>query len=301
MCPALGAGVNTTLLGNAQRATRSSIDGIESGGRRLAQRERHWLIPLGRAGFAANGVVYVIVGALAVQASTGTGGETTDPGGALGHVLGAPFGAVLLGLIGIGLAGYATWRLLQAVLDTEHKGQDAQGLAQRIGFGIAAASYAGLAVSAVAMALDRGGQPNEQQATQDRTAWLMAQPFGRWMVIGVGLIVIGVAVGQFVSGYRASFQRALDDSTLSQETRQFVTFAGRFGYIARGIAFGLIGTLLLVAGWHARPDQAQGLAGALAMLGSEPFGAWLLGLVGAGLIGYGLHMLVSARYRRMVL
>jgi Domain of Unknown Function (DUF1206) len=293
--------MNSTLVRHGQRATEDSMNRVESGGRRLAERERARLVPLGRAGFAANGLVYVIVGALAVEAAMGVGGATTDPGGALGHILGAPFGRVLLGLVALGLAGYAVWRLLQAVLDTEHKGRQPQGLAQRFGFGFAAASYAGLALSAVAMALNRGAQPNEDQSIQDRTAWLMSQPFGRWLVIAVGFIVLAVAIGQFVSAYRASFQRALQDQTLSPEARRLVRVAGRLGYLARGIAFGLIGTFLVVAGWQARPEQARGLGGALETLANQPFGPWLLGLVGVGLVGYGIHMLVSARYRRMVL
>jgi Domain of Unknown Function (DUF1206) len=293
--------MNSTLVRRGQQASEDSINRVESGGRRRAERERSWLVPLGRAGFAANGLVYVIVGALAVQAAIGAGGDTTDPGGALGRILDAPFGRILLGLVGLGLAGYATWRLLQAVLDTEHKGRRPQGLAQRLGFGFAAASYVGLALSAVAMALNRGGQPNEDQSIQDRTAWLMSQPFGKWLVIAAGCIVIGVAIAQFVSAYRASFERALQDESLNSEARRLVRVAGRLGYLARGIAFGLIGTFLLVAGWQARPDQARGLGGALQTLASQPFGPWLLGLVGVGLFGYGVHMLVSARYRRMVL
>jgi hypothetical protein len=288
-------------LGQSREAVPRSVRRAEQGGRRLAERERRWLVPLGRAGFAANGLVYMVVGALAAQAAMGSGGDTTDTGGALGYIIQAPFGRVVVGLIAVGLAGYALWRFLQATLDSEHKGNNPQGIAQRIGFGIAGATYAGLALSALAMALQRGGQPDQEQATQDRTAWLMSQPFGHWLVMLVGLIVIGVGIGQWVVAYRASFKDKIRDGELSAQTRRAVTRIGQCGYAARGTAFVLIGGFLVLAGARSQPDEARGLGGVLAAVGSEPFGQVLLGLVAVGLIAYGLHMLVSARYRQMVI
>lgn len=297
----LPASVNWTALSNRGAAARQSIDRAERGGRRVAQRQRGWLVPLGRAGYAANGLGYILVGALAAQAALGVGGDTTGTGGALGHIVAAPFGRLLVGVVGIGLAGYAVWRALQAVLDTEHKGESFSGVIQRLGFGVAATTYAGLAVSALAMALARGGQPNDEQAAQDRTAWLMAQPFGPGLVIIVGLIVIGVGLAQFVRAYRASFTDKLDQQRMTGTTREVLNVAGRLGCVARGIAFDLIGAFLVIAGALARPAQARGLGGALATLAAQPFGQWLLAVVAVGLIAYGVYMLLAARFRRMVL
>lgn len=274
-------------------------DRAQTGGRRLAQRERDWLVPLGRAGFAANGLVYIVVGWLAAQAALGNGGDVTDTGGALGHIIQAPFGRIVLGLVALGLAGYALWRLLQALLDTEHKGTDLSGTIQRIGFAVAAFTYAGLSLSAIAMATGRGGQPNEEQSTQDRVAWLMSQPFGPGLVILAGLVVIGVGLSQFVLAWRGTATRELE-SVHSRE-RELANVASRLGYTARGVAFGLIGVFLVLAGVQTSPDQAKGLSGALATLASEPFGPWLLAVVALGLIGYGVHMLIQARFRRMVI
>lgn len=278
-----------------------SVERAEQSGRRLAQREHAWLVPLGRAGFAAIGCVYLIVGVLAAQAAVGAGGETTDTAGALGHIVQAPFGRLALGIVAIGLAGYAIWRLLQAVLDTERKGESPAGAASRVGFAIAGVAYCGLAFSAVAMSLDRGSQPNEDQAAQDHTAWLMSQPFGPALVVLVGLIVIGVGCAQWVTAYRASFRKRLSDGDLQPQTREAITLIGRLGYVARGIAFALIGAFLVLAGVRAEPHEARGLAGTLATLASQPFGPFLLGVVAIGLAAYGVHMLIAARYRRMVL
>jgi hypothetical protein len=114
-------------------AARQSVDQAKEGSRRIAVRERRWLVPFGRTGFAANGLVYLIIGVLAMQAAVGLGGETADPGGALGRLLQVPLGRALVALLGLGLAGYAMWRLLQALLDSKHKGSDPQGLVQRVG------------------------------------------------------------------------------------------------------------------------------------------------------------------------
>ncbi|MBV9173925.1 MAG: DUF1206 domain-containing protein [Chloroflexi bacterium] len=281
------------------RTARNTVDNAARSGRHVAQREQQWLIPLGRAGFAANGVVYLLVGVLAAQAALGVGGDTTDTGGVLGHIVEAPFGRVLLGITAVGLVGYALWRFLQAVLDTEHKGSEPKGLAARIGFGVAAASYAALSMSAIGMALGTRGQPDQEQATQDRTAWLMSHPLGPWLVVAAGAIVVGVGVAQFVIAYRASFA---DKLVAVRETQQrLVGVSGRIGYTARGFVFLVIGLFLVLAGIQTSPDQARGLGGVLAVLAAEPLGPWLLGVVALGLAAYGVFMLLAARYRRMVL
>src|SRR5437764_407493 len=120
MRPAICRRMSWTALPKSGRAARQSINEAERSGRRVAQQQRSWLVPFGRAGYAAVGIGYIIIGVLAAQAAVGVGGDTTDTGGALAHIVLAPFGRFLVGAVGVGLAGYAVWRLLQALLDTEH-------------------------------------------------------------------------------------------------------------------------------------------------------------------------------------
>ncbi len=290
-----------TLVNVREGDAQVAIGRAQASGRRLAQRKRQWLVPLGRLGYAANGLVYGLIGVLAVQAAAGQGGDTTDPAGALGHVIQAPFGRLLLAVVAIGLIGYALWRMLQATLDTEHRGSGLKGILARCGYGFAAFAYAGLAFSAVAMLTTGAAQAGEDQSTQDRTAWVLSQPFGAWLVVLAGIVVVGVGLNQFVLAWRGSLDRQLQAHDIEPRLREPVSVAARLGNTARGIAFSVIGAFLILAGVQARPDQARGLGGALNSLAQEPFGPWLLGLVGLGLIGYGVHMLVAARYRRMVL
>jgi len=91
------------LVTAREREAQNAVGRAQVSGRRLAQRERDWLVPLGRAGYAANGLVYALIGVLAVQASLGDGGDTTDPAGALGHIVQAPFGRLLLAIVAVGL------------------------------------------------------------------------------------------------------------------------------------------------------------------------------------------------------
>jgi hypothetical protein len=154
------ANVNRTSTRRAQ--THARLDRAEQGARYVAECQQDWLIPLGRRGFATNGTVYLIVGALAAEAALGAGGDTTGTGGALGHIIEAPFGRLLLALVAIGLTGYAVWRLLRALLDTEHKGDEPKGLAARAGLRITAVVYVGLALSAAGTALGRSGAPDQE-------------------------------------------------------------------------------------------------------------------------------------------
>lgn len=260
-----------------------------------------WIEGLGRFGYAAKGIVYLIVGGLAVQAALGEeGGTTTDQSGALSHIASAPFGKSLLVVIAVGLVGYALWKMVLGILDTEHKGTDGKGLltrAMNVGVGFI---YLGLAYTAMRIAMGDGNVQGSSQQTQDWTAWLMNQPFGTWLVILAGLLVIGNGLFQFYRAVKMDLCDDLDCGEMSQNQETWFERIGRAGYAARGIAFLTIGGLLVTAALNHNPSEAQGLDGALATLASQPFGPYILLLVAAGLAAYGVYALVEARYRRMV-
>src|SRR4051794_19014485 len=158
-----------------------TIDEIEQQARAGAVAASPWIEGLGRFGYAAKGTVYLIVGGLAVQAALGQGGTTTDQPGALAQIASAPFGKVLLAVMVVGLLGYALWKVAVCVLDVDHKGSDAKGLLSRsVNLGVAGV-YAGLAYSALRIAMGDGGVQGSTEKTQDWTAWLLSQPFGPWL------------------------------------------------------------------------------------------------------------------------
>jgi hypothetical protein len=259
-----------------------------------------WLERLGRFGHVAIGLVYVTIGVLAAQAAFRRGGQTTDSHGALAWLVQAPFGHAILGALALGFGGYAMWRFVQAARDTERKGTALAGILQRLVYAFIGASYVALALSALDLARGRTGGGGDA-AAQDWTAWLLAQPLGQMLVAAVGLGVVVVGLVQFYMAVTERCCDALRTGEMDPVHEQLVRAAGRIGFTARGVAFAIIGGLLLVAALHRRPDEAHGLGGALATLAQQPFGPWLLAAVATGLVLYGGFMLVQARYRRLVI
>lgn len=248
---------------------------------------------LARLGYAARGVVYLIIGGLAVLAAFGQGGRTTDTHGALSTILHQPFGKMLLAVVALGLIGYALWRVAQGLQDTDGHGTSAKGLAIRAGLLVSATIHAALAIFALDLIAGGGGGGD---GTQDWTADLMAQPFGRWLVGLIGIAVIGGGIAQIVKGWTARFERHFRPDALRHGWVQPVS---RFGLIARGIVFVMIGAFLVLAAWQADPQEARGLGGALSTLQAQPYGSFLLGIVALGLLAFGVYSLVEAAYRRV--
>ncbi|MBD2205053.1 DUF1206 domain-containing protein [Calothrix sp. FACHB-1219] len=258
-----------------------------------------WVERLARFGYASKGIVYSIVGLLAAQVAFGTGGRTTDTQGALQTIAQQAFGQFLLVLVAIGLIGYVLWRFVQAIKDPENKGTDVKGWAQRIGYIINGFLYGSLAFSAVQIILGYGGN-NNSNSTQDWTARLLDQPFGQWLVGTVGAFIIGLGFYQFYQAYSAKFRRELNLTELSYKEQKWVMGICRFGLIARGIVFCIIGWFLIQAATQSNAQAAGGLDEALQALAQQAYGAWLLGFVALGLIAYGIYMVVKARYSQLV-
>ncbi|MCJ2140999.1 DUF1206 domain-containing protein [Methylobacterium sp. E-066] len=256
---------------------------------------RNTIERIARLGYGARGVVYCVVGALALLAAIGQGGRAGDSKDALRAVLGGPFGAVLVGLIALGLAGFALWRLVEGVTDADRRGNSAKGLAVRGAHLISAAIYFGLAVSAASLSLGLGMSGGD--GVHDGTAWLLAKPFGRWLVALVGLGVIGGGFGFLGKAWRGDVTERL--SLDAQARDRWAGPIGRFGYAARGIAFLIIGGFLVAAAWHQRSSDAKGLTEAFALLRAQPYGWILLALVGAGHAAFGAFGLIQARYRHI--
>src|SRR5437763_5134652 len=261
-----------------------------------------WMTILARLGYAAKGVVYLIIGWLAVLVAIGAGGKTTDQRGALQTINEQPFGKFLLVIVIIGLIGFALWCFLQAWFDTEGKGSDIKGIIGRLGYAVAGVSYAILAFGAFQL-VTRTGTSNATKSTtastQDVTAQLLNHSWGVAAVVVLGLIMIGVACYMFAKAYTAKFQRRLLLTGLSAELRSGVIFLGRFGYAALGVVFSIVGIFLIVAAVQHNPHEAKGLDAALRTLIQQPFGPVLLGIVALGLIAYGVYSFVEARYRRV--
>jgi hypothetical protein len=262
-----------------------------------ARRARPWMEGLARLGYATEGAVYTLIGLLAAGAAAGTVGRATGQRGAFEVVAGSTFGSVLLALIAVGFLGYALWRSVQAIADPDREGTDVKALGKRVGYGVSALVYTGLAFSAAGLTLgtasDGSGSPD------DWTALLLSWPLGQVLVVSVGAAVIGVGLRELYQAYRAEFLEYLKLGEMGETARRWTERWGRLGIAARAIVFGVVGTFLVRAALQYDPREARGLGGALQTLAQQPLGPWLLGAVALGLVAYGLFMLSVARYRRI--
>jgi len=276
----------------------SSTDEVKAHAHRLYQEASPWIERLARLGYAAHGVVYLVIGVLAAQAAIGVGGQPTGTKGALQTILRQPFGQGLLSLVALGLIGYSVWRFVQALKDPEHEGRAAVGLGKRFGYFISGVIHASLSIAAIGM-VTRAAWGGSGEEAKGWTARLMSLPWGIWVVGIIGVSILGVGLHQLYRAWRVQLDKELALSHLSGGAREWTVRFGRFGLAARGVVFAIIGISLIVAAVQADPHEVRGLADALQTLRDSSYGPGLLGGVGLGLVAYGLYQLVTARYRRI--
>lgn len=278
------------------------VAAAERGARGAAREAAPWIRWLARFGFAAKGIVYIIIGGIAANTAFQAAGRVEGSEGALQTILRQPFGRILLGAVAVGLAGYALWKLVEAVFDPEGTDDGWKSAAKRIGFAISSAIHFGLAYEAARMVMGGsggGGNAGGQNDTEHWTALVMQQPMGRWAIGAVGIVVIAFGLYEIYKGATDDIAKRLHITDLDADRRRWVVRMGRAGLIARGIVFGIIGWFLIQAAVQAQSEEAKDLREALATLQEQPYGRWLLGLVALGLIGYGIWELAKARYRRI--
>jgi hypothetical protein len=252
---------------------------------------------LARAGLVARGVVYGIIGVLAVKVALGGGGKTTDQQGALKSMAGEPFGKVLLIVLAIGLFGYALWRLVRAAIGHGPETGD-DDTKDRISGVVSGIAYGALCVTAVKILVGAASSSSSSK-TEKATGGVLGWPGGRYLVIAAGLVVIGVAVDQALKGIKKKFLEDSKAEQMSPSMDEVFTAVGVIGYVARSVVFALIGWFVIKAAIDYDPDKAVGLDQALAKLSSSTFGPAVLGIVAAGLVAFACYSVLDARYRRV--
>lgn len=261
-------------------------------GERVARKPQfEWLA---RAGLAARGAVYAVIGILALKLALGSGGKATNQQGALKEIAGQPFGKTLLVLVAIGLGGYALWRLVRAALGHgPEQHDDGKDRVAALASGIA---YSILCVTAVKILTGaQTGSGTPKKATGGVLDWSMGP-----LLVGIaGAVLIGVAGYQAYKGLSKSFLEDSKTEQMSEKVERTFTALGVFGHVARAVVFALIGYGLIKAAVDYNPNKAVGLDGALRKLQDASYGPWLLGLVAVGLIGFAAYSAADARYRRV--
>jgi hypothetical protein len=263
---------------------------------RAAREASPWIERLARIGYVAKGVVYVVIGSLALREALGIGGETTGPSSAFRSIGSQPFGGVMVALLAAGLAGYALWKLVQGFTDADEKGSDAHGILRRVGYVGSGVIHGGLAFIAAQSIL---GAEDSSEDAMTASAMAYQPPLGQLLVGLVGLVVIGVGLYQLYAAYEAKFLPELKLNQMGEAGTRWVTYAGRVGTAARALAIGVAGAFLVLAAYQSDPSETRGLGEALETLQRQPLGSYMLATIAAGLIVYGAFMLAVARYRRI--
>lgn len=253
---------------------------------------------LARGGYAARGLVYLIIGMLALLAARGSG-QLADSHDSLEALLAQPFGHFLVGLVVIGLVAFAAWRILQALRDVDRHGSKPKGLVIRAGLLVGGLTYGALAFFALGLLISglrqSGGSGGE---TNDLLQAILGWRYSNVLVYIAALIPLGVGLAHFVKGWKASFERYLE---ASPEQLRLVRPIGRFGLIARGVAFVEIAVLLILSGSRYHALHPPGMKEALNGLQNLPFGTFILSMVGLGLIAFALYSFAEAYWRRIEL
>ena len=239
------------------------------------------LTTLTRVGFAARGLLYIVIAVLVLQS-----GRAEGPSGALDHLADGG-GKWLLALMAAGFVGYGIWRLSDAAFNIERHDPDAKGIRQRVGAGGSGIVHLLLAWQAVR--LMQGSSVGGGNGAQENAETALQLPGGQLLLIAAGLVLLGAGAFQLIKAAKASFCDKLEAGVAN---RAWVKTVGRIGYGARGVVFLISGYFILKAGLEERAGEAGGMEQALAWL-TEP---WDM-LVAIGLLMFGFFSLVEARYR----
>lgn len=253
---------------------------------------------LTRLGYAVKGFLYVAIGFIAIA---GALGRTTTPADQLGAIVAfseMPFAWILLLVILLGLIAYSLWGVIRAVLDPFRKGWDLQGLLERGGYLISAITYATFIWPTYQLIVG-ASEGTGTDETVKLVSQVMNMTMGRWLVGGFGISAILAGLYQIYAGIKPNFEQRFKAYALKPEQVTVARRMGRFGTVARGVVFGIAGGFLVIAAYHANPGEARGFDGALDFLADQPYGIWLLAIVAAGFIAFGLYSFIGAAWFRL--
>ena len=249
---------------------------------------------LARTGLTARGVIYILVGWVALLVALGRSSREADQQGALQLLADKPYGLVSLWLLGIGFAAYALWRLSEAAFGVTGEPNGAGPRVKSLG---RAVIYAGLAY--LTFTVISGTDRSQSRRQQDITATVMQHSAGRWLVGIVGLIIVIIGLVLVGEGARRRFMKYLRTSQLRPRMRRVVELLGVTGTIARGLVFALAGVLVIDAAITHKASESGGIDKALLTLRDQPFGEFLMLLAALGLVVFGVYGLCEARGRRI--
>lgn len=251
-----------------------------------------WVVPVMRAGYGARGVVYALVGGLAVLAAW-HGRHAEGTASALQSLKDRDWGMAALALIAIGMFCYAAWRAIDSVMDLEEYGNDLRGLISRGGLMTTGLIHALVGVYVLALLAGSAAASGDGEGAESLTRMVMVQPFGRYLVGVAGLCTMGAGAYYAHKGWSGAFREKLHLTEVSRRLNGVMAF----GLYAHAVVVALIGGFLFWAAWTYDPSQAGGLSQAFGTIRQAAFGQVMLGIVALGLVAFAVFCFVNAVYR----
>lgn len=255
------------------------------------------LVIAARAGFAVSGLLHLLVGFVAIQLALGTAGQAgpADQAGAVAQLAAQPQGLLLLWAGFAACVALALWQASNAVFDygqleaKKKVGKKLSAAGKAVMFAVIALTFAASA---------SGNSQTGGQSTSDFTVSVIKAPGGAILLIAIGAAIAVAGLVFVVRGVKGSFKKDLRLPP-SGTARSVVTGLGVVGYAAEGVALFLVGLLFIISTANANPAASTGLDGGLKALREQPYGLYMLTAVGAGLICYGLFLMVKTKFARM--
>lgn len=253
---------------------------------------------LARFGYGARGFVYVSIGVILMMTAHDLTSQEAGSAGVVETLARQPFGRVWLMALGGGLWAFVLWRVLQSVFDADNEGRDLAAIGKRAGQAVSGLVY-GLLASTVFELLDEvNSNPTTDDVAenQEKARALMELPFGQAMLIGVGLVILAVGIGNVVRGFRSDFAR---DLACSEKVCKRVVPLAHIGYVARGLAYFPLAGLVMLGGFRDSASEITSFGGALEAVETLPAGPWLLSATALGMVAFGAFAFVEGRFRRI--
>ena len=249
-----------------------------------------------RAGFAASGVLHLLLGYIIGRLAFTGGGGNADQSGALATLGSQTGGAIMLWVAAVGLVALGLWRVAEAIIGAkpgEKSGSkdDNPAWKRAKSLGLAIVNFA-IAFSAARFAMGSGQSSSQQNS--GLSAQLMQSTGGKALLIAVGIGVIAVG-GYHI--YKGASEKFFDELRVSGGTA--VRVIGIAGYVAKGLVLAGAGLLVILATLQADPAKASGLDAAVKTLGQAPFGKFLLIAAALGIAAFGAYSFIRSRYGRM--
>jgi hypothetical protein len=261
--------------------------------------ENPWVQRLARLGLAVRGLIYGAIGLLAGQVALGARGAPEDYAGLMALIAAQPLGRPLLTVVAAGLAGLAVWGFSRVLYDPLEATAGGRGRIQRFGYFISGASYAALLLTTLRTL--SGLRAAEGAATDPEAvaATLLTVPWGVWLVAAAGVAALTGGAVELYRAIQKDFEEVLQIERLRPHHVRWACRLGRWGTAARGVAIALVGVFLVQAALWVDPSQVKGMDEALLVLAREPDGPWLLLLMAAGLIAFGVYSLLGVWWFRL--